>query len=79
VLSYRWRSARALDVLGVLVGRSGDLVSEDEILAAVWPATVVEDKNVNTRGGENSLPVSIAIPLARYVARRMRGNRSKFY
>jgi TolB-like protein len=39
--------SRALDVLGVLVGRPGDLVSRDEILAAAWPATVVEDNNLN--------------------------------
>ena len=39
--------ARALDVLGVLVGRAGDLVSRDEIIAAVWPSTVVEDNNLN--------------------------------
>src|SRR5271170_2030222 len=39
--------ARALDVLGVLVGRAGDLASRDEIIAAVWPSTVVEDNNLN--------------------------------
>jgi DNA-binding winged helix-turn-helix (wHTH) protein len=39
--------SRALDVLGVLVGRAGDLVSRDEIIAAVWPSTVVEDNNLN--------------------------------
>jgi DNA-binding winged helix-turn-helix (wHTH) protein len=39
--------SRALDVLGALVGRPGDLVSRDEIIAAVWPATVVEDSNLN--------------------------------
>ena len=39
--------ARALDVLGVLVERPGDLVSRDAIIAAVWPATVVEDANLN--------------------------------
>jgi adenylate cyclase len=39
--------SRALDVLGVLVGRAGDLVSRDEIIAAVWPATLVEDSNLN--------------------------------
>jgi DNA-binding winged helix-turn-helix (wHTH) protein len=43
--------SRALDVLGVLVGRSGDLVSRDEIIAAVWPATVVEDNNLNMQIG----------------------------
>ena len=39
--------SRALDVLGALVERSGDLVSRDQIIAAVWPATVVEDNNLN--------------------------------
>ena len=39
--------SRALDVLGVLVERSGDLVSRDAIIAAAWPATVVEDANLN--------------------------------
>jgi adenylate cyclase len=39
--------SRALDVLGVLVGRAGDLVSRDEFMAAVWPATAVEDTNLN--------------------------------
>jgi TolB-like protein len=39
--------SRALDVLGVLVGRPGDLVSRDKIIAAVWPSTVVEDSNLN--------------------------------
>jgi TolB-like protein len=43
--------SRALEVLNTLVERSGDLVSRDEILAAVWPGTVVEGSN---------LPVQIA-------------------
>ena len=34
---------RALDVLGVLVERSGDLVAKEEIMAAVWGRTVVEN------------------------------------
>ena len=38
---------RAFDVLDVLVGRAGELVSRDEFMAAVWPATVVEDSNLN--------------------------------
>src|SRR5215813_3355934 len=41
--------SRALDVLDVLVGRTGDLVSRDEFMAAVWPATAVEDGNLNTQ------------------------------
>jgi TolB-like protein len=43
--------SRALEVLYTLVERSGDLVSRDEILAAVWPRTVIEGSN---------LPVQIA-------------------
>ncbi len=39
--------ARALDVLGALVERAGDVITRDEIIAAVWPATVVEDNNLN--------------------------------
>jgi TolB-like protein/Tfp pilus assembly protein PilF len=38
--------SRALDVLGVLVDQPGDIVLKDEIMAAVWPATVVEDSNL---------------------------------
>jgi adenylate cyclase len=40
---------RALDVLGVLIERPGDLVSRDEIIEAVWPGTVVEDSNLNVQ------------------------------
>jgi adenylate cyclase len=38
--------SRALDVLGVLVARAGDLVSKDEIMVGVWPGMVVEDSNL---------------------------------
>jgi adenylate cyclase len=41
--------SRALDVLGVLVARSGDLVSKDEILAAVWPRMAVEENNLTVQ------------------------------
>jgi DNA-binding winged helix-turn-helix (wHTH) protein len=47
---FRWNGAgtfepvtigsRALDILGVLIERAGEVVSKDEIVAAVWPATV---------------------------------------
>jgi DNA-binding winged helix-turn-helix (wHTH) protein len=37
---------RALDVLGVLVERHGELLSKEEIMAAVWPKTAVEDGNL---------------------------------
>ena len=39
--------SRALDVLDVLLCRAGNLVSRDEFMAAVWPATAVEDTNLN--------------------------------
>jgi adenylate cyclase len=39
--------ARALDVLGVLVERAGDLATRNEIIARVWPSTVVGDNNLN--------------------------------
>ena len=41
--------SRALGILGVLVERSGDLVSRDTIITAVWPTTVVEDNNLSTQ------------------------------
>jgi TolB-like protein/DNA-binding winged helix-turn-helix (wHTH) protein len=40
---------RALDILGVLLARPGDLVSRDEIIEAVWPETTVEDSNLNVQ------------------------------
>jgi adenylate cyclase len=41
--------SRALDVLSVLIEGDGDLVSKDEIMAAVWPGTVVEDNNLTVQ------------------------------
>jgi TolB-like protein/class 3 adenylate cyclase len=40
---------RALDVLSVLVERSGDLVTKEEIMAAVWGRTVVENANLTVQ------------------------------
>jgi adenylate cyclase len=40
---------RALDVLEVLVKRAGDLVSKEEIMAAVWGRTVVENANLTVQ------------------------------
>ena len=42
-------SSRALAVLKVLVERPAELVSKDEIMAAVWPDTVVEDANLTVQ------------------------------
>ena len=40
---------RALNVLGVLVERSGHLVSKEEIMATVWGRTVVENANLTVQ------------------------------
>ena len=41
--------SRAFDVLRVLIAAHGDFVSKDEIMAAVWPRTVVEDNNLTVQ------------------------------
>src|SRR5260221_4766203 len=41
--------SRALDILGMLIARAGELVSKDEIIGAVWPGTVVEDSNLTVQ------------------------------
>ena len=38
--------SRALALLAVLIERQGQLVSKDEIFAAVWPGTAVEEANL---------------------------------
>ena len=40
---------RALDLLALLVWRRGELVSKDEIMAAVWPGRTVEEANLNVQ------------------------------
>jgi TolB-like protein/Tfp pilus assembly protein PilF len=40
---------RALDVLSVLVERPGELVTKEEIMAAVWGRTVVENANLTVQ------------------------------
>jgi TolB-like protein/tetratricopeptide (TPR) repeat protein len=41
--------SRALDVLGALVERHGELVPRDEIMRAVWPGQVIEDHNLSVQ------------------------------
>ena len=41
--------SRTLDLLALLVSRRGELVTKDEILAAVWPGRVVEEANLNVQ------------------------------
>jgi adenylate cyclase len=42
-------SSRGLNILGVLIERAGEVVSKDEIIAAVWPGTVVEESNLTVQ------------------------------
>jgi adenylate cyclase len=41
--------SRALNLLGLLVDRKGELVSKDAIMEAVWPGRVVEEANLNVQ------------------------------
>jgi TolB-like protein/DNA-binding winged helix-turn-helix (wHTH) protein/Tfp pilus assembly protein PilF len=41
--------ARALDLLALLVARRGELLSKDEIMAAVWPGRTVEEANLSVQ------------------------------
>jgi len=41
--------SRALAVLDTVVARQGDLVLKDELMAAAWPGTVVEDNNLTVQ------------------------------
>lgn len=41
--------SRALDLLGLLVERHGQLVSKDEIMEAVWTGTAVEESNLTVQ------------------------------
>jgi adenylate cyclase len=41
--------SRALDVLAVLLDRPGELVTKDEIMATVWPNTVVDGANLTVQ------------------------------
>ena len=37
---------KALDILSVLAEAKGDLVTKDELMAAVWPGIVVEENAI---------------------------------
>ena len=39
-------SAKALEILVVLVQRRGEVVSKDDLMQAVWPNTFVEEANI---------------------------------
>jgi TolB-like protein/Tfp pilus assembly protein PilF len=41
--------SRGLDILSVLIKRAGEIVSKDEIVAAVWQGSIVEDSNLTVQ------------------------------
>jgi DNA-binding winged helix-turn-helix (wHTH) protein len=41
--------SRALDVLSVLAGAAGNVVTKDELLARVWPGLIVEENNLQVQ------------------------------
>lgn len=40
--------SRAFDLLLALLRRQGQVVSKDELMAEVWPGTIVEENNLPT-------------------------------
>ena len=38
--------SRAFDLLSALIERCGRLATKDELMAAVWPSTVVDENNL---------------------------------
>lgn len=63
--------ARALSLLVVLVGRAGEVVGKEELMALVWPRTVVEESNLRVhvaglrralRDGQNGNRFIVNIP-----------------
>src|SRR5262245_42979130 len=65
---------KALEILFVLVERRGALVTKDELVAAVWPDTTVEEGNLahhisqlrKTLGNEDGQPYIETIPKRGY-------------
>lgn len=41
--------SRAIDILTVLVSRAGDVIGEEELIAAAWPDTFVDDTNLRVQ------------------------------
>jgi hypothetical protein len=66
---------RALDLLGLLLRRQGELVSKDEIMAVVWPGKVVEEANLNERGSAWSWPFASSLAPARLNCSEEEGRR----
>ncbi|SEK35183.1 Transcriptional regulatory protein, C terminal [Roseateles sp. YR242] len=59
---------RALDILTVLVNRPGELVTKRELMARVWPDTVVEESNLKVHMAALRRVLGDAPMPARYIA-----------
>src|SRR5450830_1476254 len=66
---------RALDILQVLVERAGHVISKDELIARVWPTSVVEEINLRVHiaalrralgDGQNGERYNVNIPQCGY-------------
>ncbi|WP_210191731.1 ATP-binding protein [Rhodomicrobium vannielii] len=60
--------SRALEILAGLVERPGTLVTKDELMARVWPDTVVEDSNLKVNVAALRRALGESKPGRRYVA-----------
>ena len=59
--------SRGLDILGVLIERAGEVVSKDEIIAAVWPGMVVQDNNLTVQISALRRALEHGQPNGRYI------------
>lgn len=60
--------SRAFKLLVALVERAGETVSHDELVASVWPTTVVEDTNLRVHIGTLRKALRDGEGGARYIA-----------
>ena len=60
-------SSRAFDLLRVLVERAGEVVTKEQLMALVWPSTVVEENNLRVHIGTLRKVLSDDQPGSRYV------------
>ena len=60
--------SRALEILIVLVERAGELVSKSELMARVWPNTVVEENNLKVHVSALRRSLGDGQPGRRYLA-----------
>ncbi|MBV8399702.1 MAG: winged helix-turn-helix domain-containing protein, partial [Acetobacteraceae bacterium] len=60
--------SRVLEILAALVERPGEMVSKDELIARVWPKTVVEESNLKVNVCALRRALGEGRPGRRYIA-----------